>query len=77
MQFDDDQRDTVLNSRLIVEVLSKSTEAYDRGRKFAQYRQIESLQEYILVSHPSRGSKRSCANLPARAPPASCNEPVT
>ena len=41
MQFDDDQRDTVLNSRLIVEVLSKSTEAYDRGRKFAQYRQIE------------------------------------
>jgi Uma2 family endonuclease len=35
---------------LIVEVLSPSTEAYDRGFKFAQYRALESLQEYALVS---------------------------
>ena len=35
---------------LVVEVLSPSTEAYDRGRKFALYRQLESLQEYVLVS---------------------------
>jgi Uma2 family endonuclease len=36
--------------KLIVEVLSESTEAYDRGDKFADYRQLESLQEYVLVS---------------------------
>lgn len=36
--------------KLIVEVLSDSTEAYDRGDKFADYRQLESLQEYVLVS---------------------------
>lgn len=35
---------------LIVEVLSPSTEAYDRGDKFKQYRRLDSLQEYILVS---------------------------
>ncbi|MCT7981004.1 Uma2 family endonuclease [Laspinema olomoucense] len=35
---------------LIVEVLSKSTEAFDRGDKFADYRQIESLKEYILIN---------------------------
>jgi Uma2 family endonuclease len=37
-------------SKLIVEVLSDSTEAYDRGDKFADYRPLESLQEYVLVS---------------------------
>jgi Uma2 family endonuclease len=35
---------------LIVEVLSPSTESYDRGSKFAQYRQLPSFREYILVS---------------------------
>jgi Uma2 family endonuclease len=49
-QFVDDQRDTLLNPNLIVEVLSASTEAYDRGRKFEQYRSIESLEDYLLVS---------------------------
>lgn len=39
---------------LIVEVLSPSTEAYDRGNKFAAYRQLESLQEYVLVSLDAR-----------------------
>jgi Uma2 family endonuclease len=49
-RFADDQRDTLLNPTLIVEVLSPSTEAYDRGFKSAQYRTIESLEEYVLVS---------------------------
>ena len=49
-QFDDEQRDTLLNPRLIVEVFSPSTEAYDRGKKFAHYRTIESLAEYLLVA---------------------------
>jgi Uma2 family endonuclease len=49
-KFADDQRDTLLNPALIVEVLSPSTEAYDRGFKSAQYRTVESLEEYALVS---------------------------
>ncbi len=49
-QFDDDQRDTLLNPRLLIEVLSSSTEAYDRGKKFVHYRTIESLAEYVLVA---------------------------
>ena len=49
-RFQDDVFDTLLNPIVIVEVLSPSTEAYDRGDKFAHYRQLTSLQEYILVS---------------------------
>jgi Uma2 family endonuclease len=48
--FTDDRHDTLLNPALIVEVLSPSTEAYDRGFKSAQYRTVESLEEYALVS---------------------------
>jgi Uma2 family endonuclease len=42
--------ETLTNPRLIVEVLSASTELYDRGKKFALYREIPSLVEYVLVS---------------------------
>jgi Uma2 family endonuclease len=49
-RFDDEQKDTLLNPTLIIEVLSKSTEAYDRGNKFEHYRKIDSLSEYLLVS---------------------------
>ena len=49
-QFEDDVFDTLLNPVLLVEVLSPSTEAYDRGEKFAHYRQVTSLREYVLVS---------------------------
>lgn len=49
-RFLDDQDDTLLNPGLIVEVLSPSTEAYDRGRKFEHYTSIESLREYLLVA---------------------------
>jgi Uma2 family endonuclease len=41
---------TIQNPRLIVEVLSDSTEAFDRGDKFTDYREIESLREYILIA---------------------------
>jgi Uma2 family endonuclease len=44
------QQNTLLNPRVIVEVLSPGTEKYDRGLKFQQYRQLPSLAEYILVS---------------------------
>ena len=49
-RFEDDVFDSLLNPIVIVEVLSPSTEAYDRGEKFAYYRQLTSLQEYVLVS---------------------------
>lgn len=49
-RFDDAQKDTLLNPTLIVEVLSESTEAYDRGRKFDHYRRIESLTDYLLIA---------------------------
>lgn len=51
-QFDplDVNRETVVNPSLIVEVLSSSTESWDRGGKFQNYRQVESLREYVLVS---------------------------
>ena len=49
-QFEDEHKDTLLNPAIIIEVLSDSTEAYDRGKKFENYQQIESLREYILVS---------------------------
>lgn len=48
--FDDDQRDTLLNPTLIVEVLSDGAEPYDRGDKFAHYRRLASLHDYLLVS---------------------------
>jgi Uma2 family endonuclease len=44
-----DQKDVVLNPLLIVEVLSPSTEGYDRGKKFELYRTIESFREYLIV----------------------------
>lgn len=61
-QFEEDDNRTLLNPLLIFEVLSPSTEAYDRGKKFEHYRQIPSLQDYFLVAqdrasvvHLSRG----------------------
>lgn len=48
-QFAGDQRDVILNPLLIVEVLSPSTEGYDRGKKFELYRTIASFREYLIV----------------------------
>ena len=57
-QFLDENLDTLLNPTVIVEVLSESTEAYDRGQKFELYRSLESLSEYLLIS-----SRRISAEL--------------
>jgi len=46
----DDKKDTVTNPKIIIEVLSKSTEQYDRVKKFELYRELDSLEEYLLVS---------------------------
>ena len=49
-EFADAHRDTLLNPTVIIEVLSPSTEAYDRGAKAAYYRRLPALAEYVLVA---------------------------
>jgi Uma2 family endonuclease len=62
-QLLDGRRDTLLNPTLIVEVLSPSTEAYDRGRRFEHYQSIDSFQQYLLLA-----SERIHADLFTRQP---------
>lgn len=50
VQLADDENDVLLNPTLIIEVLSPSTEHLDRGKKAQRYREIASLQEYILIA---------------------------
>ena len=57
-QFEDAQVDTLLNPTLLIEVLSPSTEAYDRGGTFAHYRKIASLREFLLVTQEQPGIER-------------------
>jgi Uma2 family endonuclease len=49
-QFEGEEPKTLLNPTTIVEVLSDSTESYDRGRKFGHYRRLPSLCEYVLIT---------------------------
>jgi Uma2 family endonuclease len=49
-RFEDGVLDTLINPRVLMEVLSESTEKYDRGAKSAQYRRIPSLHEYVLIA---------------------------
>lgn len=48
--FEDETEDILLNPMLIIEVLSKSTKAYDRGAKFESYQTIQSFREYVLIT---------------------------
>ena len=48
--FHDERRDVLTNATLIAEVLSPSTEGYDRGGKFAIYRGLASLRQYVLIA---------------------------
>jgi len=61
-KLEDEQHDTLLNPSTIIEVLSSSTEAYDRGEKFGYVRRIPSLQEYILVSQDRPRVERFALN---------------
>ena len=49
-EFNENRTDEILNPLLIVEVLSPSTEAYDRGEKFRKYRSLSTFREYLIVS---------------------------
>ncbi len=57
-EYEDGRRDTLLNPSVIIEVLSKSTEAYDRGDKFGHYQTLKTLNEYLLVSQKDRKVER-------------------
>ena len=57
-RFEDNVFDTLLNPVVLVEVLSPSTQVYDRGEKFKHYQQLTSLREYILVSQDEVGVER-------------------
>ncbi len=48
--YRDKYKDNLINPLLIVEILSPSTEAYDRGEKFLRYRKLETFKEYVLIS---------------------------
>ncbi len=52
-KYEDETTDVVLNPKVIVEVLSDSTERYDRGDKFKSYRTLATLDDYVLVSQHS------------------------
>lgn len=52
--FLDSEKDTLTNPTILFEVLSESTERYDRGKKFEAYRTIPSLKEFVLVSSDRR-----------------------
>lgn len=52
-RFEDDEVDTLLNPKVMFEVLSESTERYDRGKKAEHYRKLDSLAEYLLISQES------------------------
>jgi len=57
-EFEDDHRDILLNPTVLVEVLSGSIEAYDRGGKSEQYRKLPSLKEYLLIAQNRRHVER-------------------
>jgi len=71
LTLSDEKMDTLTNPTVLFEVLSPSTEGYDRGRKFELYRKIESLQEYVLVAqdrafvehYVRRGSKWELSDI--------------
>lgn len=58
IQFGDSWSDNLLNPRVVIEVLSPSTAAYDRGRKFEFYRALDSLHEYVLISQSEHRVER-------------------
>lgn len=51
---DPEDKKTIINPTVIIEVLSPTTEEYDRGEKFEHYKQLDSLREYVIVAHSRR-----------------------
>jgi Uma2 family endonuclease len=49
-ELTDENADTLINPKVVIEILSRSTEGYDHGAKFELYRRLSSLEEYVLIS---------------------------
>jgi len=64
--FHDEHGDSLVNPMLIVEVLSESTKDYDRGEKFAQYRTLDALKEYVLVAQDQVHVEQYVRQAPGR-----------
>jgi Uma2 family endonuclease len=82
-EVEDDHGDTLLNPTVLVEVLSPSTEAYDRGAKFEHYRRLASLRDYVLISQDrplvevfSRGSRQAWSYVAYDGPEATALLPA-
>lgn len=60
IEYQEGRRDTLVNPLLLAEVLSDSTQNYDRGGKFLAYRSIPTLQEYILIDQDSIHVEQFC-----------------
>ena len=75
----DQHRDILTNPKLVIEVLSNSTESYDRGEKWERYQKISSLREYVLVSQNQARVERFIRqeNLWRYAPTAGIESTVT
>ena len=74
--FEDTGLDTLINPRVLIEILSESTEEYDRGAKFDQYRQIPTLQEYVLVSQDEYLIERHVRQPDGSWLPTTCSGPT-
>jgi len=62
LEFYNNRKDIILNPVAIIEVLSESTEGYDRGKKFECYRAIPTLREYILIDQFKMHIEQYCIN---------------
>ncbi|OBQ35386.1 MAG: hypothetical protein AN487_15745 [Anabaena sp. CRKS33] len=60
LEYEEGRTDTLVNPVMIAEVLSKSTKGYDRDEKFAAYRTITTLQEYILIDQYTMHIEQYC-----------------
>lgn len=65
-RFTDEQKDTLCNPQVVFEVLSDTTEAYDRGETLAQYRTVDSLCDHVLLSQRNRWSSTFAASRTGR-----------
>jgi Uma2 family endonuclease len=82
-EVEDDRGDTLLNPTALVEVLSPSTEAHDRGAKFEHYRRLGSLRDYVLISQDrplvevfSRGAEQAWSYTAYEGPEATAQVPA-
>ena len=66
VQLQTGRRDTITNPMIIAEMLSESTQAYDRDKKFKAYRTIPTFQEYVLIDPSAMHVEQHCKTEPKK-----------